>query len=138
MATARSFELGLLPERKLNWRSFATSYGFIALVVLIVVNIGLIWPERLQLHRYYVTELMPMPSVQPKPYKMKQAPLHAKLLPPAHVFDAPKLTVPREIRVVKMQPREVAPPKIVTGQFAPPVMKEVARRSALGQDRTHR
>jgi TonB family protein len=125
MATAHSFELGLLPERKLNWRSFVTSYGFVVFMVLIVVNLGLIWPERLQLHRYYVTELIPLPSVQPKPIKIKQPPLRAKLLPPAHVFDAPKLTVPREMRMVKMQPREVAPPKIVTGMFTPPVLKEL-------------
>ena len=126
MATAHSFELGLLPERKLNWRSFVTSYSFIAFLVLIVVNIGLIWPERLQLHKYYITELIPLPSVQPKPLKIKRPPLRAKLLPPARLFDTPKLAIPREMRAVRMQPREVAPPKIVTGQFTTPVLKEVS------------
>ena len=125
MATAQSFELGLLPERKLNWRSFVTSYGFVAFMVLIVVNIGLIWPERLQLHNYHVTELIPLPSVQPKPIKIKQPPVRARLLPPAPVFETPKLTVPREMRAVKMPAREVAPPRIVTGQFTPPVLKEL-------------
>ena len=125
MASAQSFELGLLPERKLNWRSFVTSYAFVAFLVLIVVNIGLIWPERLQLHNYYVTELIPLPSVQPKPIKIKQPPLRAKLLPPAPVFETPKLTVPREMRAVKTLPREVAPPKIVTGQFTTPALKEL-------------
>ncbi len=133
MATAESFELGLLPERKLNWRSFVTSYGFVAFLVLIVVNIGLIWPDRLQLHNYLVTELIPLPSVQPKPIKIKRLPLRAKLLPPPPVFDAPKLTVPKEMRPVKMQPREVAPPKIVTGAFAPPVLKEVAGGARLAR-----
>ncbi len=101
MATAQRFELGLLPERKLDWRTFVTSYGFVALMVVIVVNISLIWPERLQLHNYHVTELIPLPSVQPKPIEIrKPPPLRAKLLPPAPVFDAPKLVVPREIREV--------------------------------------
>ena len=127
MATAQRFELGILPERKLNWRTLASSYGFVAFVVLIVVNIGLIWPERLQLvHNYHVTELIPLPSNQPKPLRLKQAPLRAKLLPPAPVFETPKLTVPREVREARVQPQEVAPPKIVTGQFAPPVLKETA------------
>ena len=126
MATAHQFELGLLPERKLSWRTLATSYGFVAFLVLIVVNIGLIWPERLQFVRnYHVTELIPLPSTQPKPIKIKQPPVHAKLLPPAPVFDAPKLVVPREIRAAQT-PREITPPKVVTGQFAAPVLKDLA------------
>src|ERR1019366_1484476 len=51
--------------------------------------------------------------------------LRAKLLPPAPVFETPKLTVPREMRAVKTLPREVAPPKIVTGQFTTPALKEL-------------
>ena len=134
MATAQSFELGLLPERKLNWRSFVTSYGFIAFLVLIVVNIGLIWPERLQLrNNYYVTELIPLPSVQPKPIKIKPQPLRAKLLPPPHVFEAPKMVVPRELREVRAVPREITPPKLVTNVFAPPVLKEVAGGARLAR-----
>ncbi len=127
MASAHQFELGLLPERKLSWRTLATSYGFVAFLVLIVVNIGLIWPERLQfVHNYHVTELIPLPSMQPKPIKIKQPPpLRAKLLPPAHVFDAPKLVVPREIRVAET-PRQITPPKVVTGQFAAPVLKDLS------------
>lgn len=126
MATAQRFELGLLPERKLSWRTLATSYGFVSFLVLMVVNISLIWPERLQLiHNYHVTELIPLPSVQPKPIKIKQQPLRAKLLPPAPVFNTPKLVVPREMRAVKSPPPTVAPPKIVAVQFAPPVLKEL-------------
>jgi TonB family protein len=133
MATAQSFELGLLPERKLNWRTLATSYGFVALMVLIVVNIGLIWPERLQLRNYHVTELIPLPSMQPKPIKIKQPPLRAKLLPPAPILQSPKLVVPREMREVKVQPRELTPPKIVTGKFAAPVLKEVSGGARLAR-----
>lgn len=127
MATANNFELGLLPERRLNWRTLASSYGFVIFLLFLVVNASLIWPERLQLiHNYHVTELIPLPGRQPKPIKLKAAPLRAKLLPAAPVFDTPKLTVPREVRVVHSQPTEVAPPRIVTNQFASPVLKQIA------------
>ena len=64
MATAyRGFQLGILPERKINKRALATSYGLVALVLLIVINIGLLLPDKLQLTQYHVTELIPMPSL---------------------------------------------------------------------------
>jgi TonB family protein len=67
MATAyRGFQLGLLPERKVNKRAIATAYGIVALVLLIVINIGLILPEKLQLAQYHVTELIPMPALRPE------------------------------------------------------------------------
>jgi TonB family protein len=124
MATAHNFELGILPERKLSWRTLATSYSFVIVLILIVINIGLIWPERLQLiHNYHVTELIPLPGLQPKPIKIKVAPLRAKLLPPAPVFQTPKLTVPREVRVAHVKPAEIAPPKIAMNQFPAPALK---------------
>ena len=121
MATANRFELGLLPERKLNWRFLVTSYGFEILLVVGLINAGLIWPERLKIiQNYHVTELIPLPALQPKPLEPPKAPpVHVKLLPaaPVPVFQTPKLTVPREVRVVREKPEEIAPPKIVTNQF---------------------
>jgi len=127
MATPNHFQLGLLPERKLDWRTMATSYGVEILLILLLINAGLIWPDRLQLaQRYHITELIPMPSLQPKPFKAKTPPpaVHAKLLPPA-VFPTPKLTVPREIRAPRPQPPDVAPPKIEVNSFTPSVVKQV-------------
>ena len=101
MATAEEFELGLLPERKMDWRTLVTSYGFEVLLLVFLINVGLIWPDRLQLaQKYHVTELVPMPSLRHKPLEIKhKAPvLRAKLLPPAPVLTTPKLTVPREVR----------------------------------------
>ena len=95
MATSVGFQLGLLPERKLNKRALAASYGFLIFLLILMVNIGWIWPDSLDIRRqYHVTELIPMPSLQPEPLKAKP-PAHilkAKLLPKAPVFDAPKLT----------------------------------------------
>ncbi|HUK25732.1 MAG TPA: energy transducer TonB [Terriglobales bacterium] len=126
MATANNFELGLLPERKLNWRTLATSYGAEIILVLIFINLGLIWPERLQFTRdYHVTELIPLPSLQPPPPVIKAPPMHAKLLPAAPLMpmERPHMVVPREVRMERPQQREVAPPKVVTDQFSAPVLK---------------
>ena len=128
MATSVGFQLGLLPERKLNKRALAASYGLLIFLLILMVNIGWIWPDSLNIARqYHVTELIPMPSLQPKPLKMKPAahPLKAKLLPKAPVFDAPKLTVPREIRTPRPQQPDVAAPKIEINHFTPAVVKQV-------------
>jgi TonB family protein len=133
MATANNFELGLLPERKMDWRTLATSYGFELFLLFLLINVSLIWPERLQLARqYHVTELIPMPAMQPKPLKARTPRLRAKLLPPAPVFETPKLIVPQEVRVNHPQP-EVAPPKIVTNVFAPPVLKTTSGGARLAR-----
>jgi TonB family protein len=128
MATPVGFQLGLLPERKLDRRALAGSYGLVTLMVILMLNIGLIWPDHLDLMRqYHVTELIPIPGLQPKPLKPK-APVHvvkAKLLPPAPVFEAPKLTVPREIRTLRPHQEEVAP-NIEVANFTPTVLKQVA------------
>jgi TonB family protein len=130
MATANDFQLGILPERKLSWKTLATSYGFEVLLVIAIINVGLIWPERLHLtQNYHITELVPLPPLQaPQPLQVKAPPLRAKLLPPAHlpVFSAPRLTVPREIRVARAQPAVIVPPKIMTNQFAAPVLRQVS------------
>src|SRR5439155_110191 len=83
MAMSNNFQLGLLPERKLNWRAMASSYGFVILLILLLINLGLIWPDRLQIaQKYHVMEIIPVPGLRPKPLKMKTPRLlQAKLLP---------------------------------------------------------
>ena len=110
----------------MDWRTLATSYGFEIVVIILLINIGFIWPERLQLaQKYQVTEIIPMPSLQPKAFKPKTAPVvHAKLLPKAPVFPTAKLTVPRDIRTPQ-QP-DIAPPKIVMNNFEPTILKQVS------------
>src|ERR1700756_2288669 len=56
MATAyRGFQLGLLPEPKVNKRAVATAYGIVALLLLIVINVSVFMPEKLQLSQYHIT-----------------------------------------------------------------------------------
>ena len=118
------YQLGLLPERKINKRAMVTSYCLVALLLLIAINIGLIVPETLQITTYHVTELIPTPPLRPEPRPLATKPaLKAKLLPAVKlpVFEQPKLVMPREIRRQALQPVEA--PKVVVNQFAAPQLK---------------
>ncbi len=118
----RGFQLGILPERNIDRRALAASYGFVAFMILIVMNLGLLTTERLELKQYHVTQLIPLPAMRPEPAPVKMKRLKAKLLPPAPVFERPKLTIPRQVRhTVSLEPIEV--PKVVINQFAPPTLK---------------
>lgn len=128
MATPVGFQLGILPERKMDRRALAASYGFLIFLVIVMINIGWIWPDSLNIRRqYHVTELIPMPSLRPQPLKVKTPPrtLQAKLLPKAPVFETPKLAVPREIRTPHPEQPDVTPPKIEVNHFTPAVVKQV-------------
>ena len=128
MATyTRGFQLGLLPDKKWDWRTFAASYGIVIAVVLFFILFGIIMPDTLQLApNFHVTELIPMPALRPEPAPApKPLPLHAKLLPPkpVPVFEAPRLVVPREFHAPKPRPQEVEAPKVALNNFAPAVLK---------------
>jgi TonB family protein len=129
MATAyRGFQLGMLPERKINKRAMAVSYSIIALVILILINLGLLLPDKLQLRQYHVTELIPMPSLKPEPEPVKpEVPkVKPKLLPAVKlpVFEQPKLVVPKEVRHEVEKPVEA--PKVVVNNFTAPQIKMTA------------
>ena len=124
----RGFQLGLLPEKKWNWRTFVASYGIVTGLILFLIFFGIIMPDTLQITaNYHVTELIPRPALRPEPPpKPKPLPVHAKLLPPAPVFEAAKLIVPHEIRAPKPQPQEIEPPKVAINNFAPAVLKQTS------------
>src|SRR5215469_8434367 len=111
----RGFQLGMLPERKVNKRAMAVSYSIIALVILILINLGWLLPDKLQLRQYHVTELIPMPSLRPEPEPVKpEVPkVKPKLLPVVKlpVFEQPKLVVPKEVRHEVEKPVEA--PKVI-------------------------
>jgi len=121
----RGFQLGLLPEKKWNWRTFATSYGLLTGLILLLILVGIMTSDTLiPSVSYHVTELIPRPSLRPEALpKPKPLPVHAKLLPREPVFQAPKLIVPHEIRAPKSQPQEIEPPKVAMNNFAPAVLK---------------
>jgi TonB family protein len=120
----RSFQLGLLPEKKWNWRTFATSYGIVTSLVLLLIFFGIVMPDTLLIAPIYrITELIPRPALRPERLPKPKPPLHAKLLPPDPVFQTPKLVVPQEIRAPKPQQQEMEPPKVTINNFAPAVLK---------------
>src|SRR5579864_1251634 len=125
MATPyRGFQLGLLPERKINKRALATSYGLVTLALLLLINLSLLLPEKLQLTQYHVTELIPMPSLRPEPAPIKPKPqIKAKLLPAVKIpiLEQPRLVVPRELH--REAPQPVEAPKVVVNQFVAPQIK---------------
>ncbi|HXZ32898.1 MAG TPA: TonB family protein [Terriglobales bacterium] len=109
--------LGLLPERKRDWRKFAASYGLEIVLILLLLGLRLVFPDQLQFHPREVTELIPPPAPQPEPIKAeapKPAPAPVPLPTP---ISPPKLIVPKE---VVAQPKKLPePPKIAT-EFKPP------------------
>jgi TonB family protein len=126
MATAqRNFQLGILPERKIDRRALVTSYTIVVVVLLLLINLNLILPEKMSLRQYHVVELIPMPSLSPEPPPVKaEVPkIKPKLLPAvkAPVFETPKLVVPHEVRHEVEKPVEA--PKVVVNQFAAPQIK---------------
>lgn len=125
MAAPYNFQLGLLPEQKRDWRTFATSYGIEIILILLMLGSGFLFPDQLRLRpRYTVTELVPRPDSQPKPIKPKKAPrpVIAKKLPPPPVFAA-KLFVPKELTRKKKKEEEKEPPKL-EAKFTAPVLQQ--------------
>jgi TonB family protein len=122
----RGFQLGLLPERKVNKRTLAVGYCVVLLMLLIVINLGLLMPGKIELRQYHVTELIPLPAMRPEPEPIKRPRIKPKLLPAVKipVFRTPKLVVPAEVRRTAPQPVEA--PKVVVNQFAAPQLKMVA------------
>jgi TonB family protein len=120
----RGFELGLLPEKKGNWRTFAASYGILVGLILLLIVLGIMLPDTSLIANYHITELVPPPSLRPERLpKAKALPQHAKLLPPEPALEAPKLIVPREVRAPKPQPQEIEPPKVAMNNLAPAVLR---------------
>ena len=119
----RGFQLGLLPEKKWNWRTFVASYGMLTALILFLLVVGIVLPDTLELTaNYHITELIPRPALKPERLP-KSKPLHVKMLPPAPVFETPKLIVPHEVRAPKPQPQEIEPPKVAMNTFAPALLK---------------
>ena len=124
----RGFQLVILPDRRMDWRTLATSYGLEVLFILILVNISIFMPDEIKMRQnYHITELIPRPSLRPEKIKPKPLPTRAKLLPAAPI-EKPHLIVTREIRPPKIQappPQEIEPPKVAMNNFAPAVIKPI-------------
>lgn len=112
--------LGLLPDKKLDWRKFVLSYGLVLFALLFLLLSNLLWPDHMQIWtKFSVMEIIPRPNLvsdipKPKPQKV------TKLLPPTKFFEAPKLIVPKEIaRPRVVEETKIEPPKIQAMLQAP-------------------
>jgi TonB family protein len=101
MATSEKLEFGLLPERQIDWRTLATSYGLEVFLILLLVAAGFFFPDTLRLRpRYTVTELVPRPDLKPesaRKAKVRRTVVVPKLRPVVS-FPTAKLFVPRDLR----------------------------------------
>jgi TonB family protein len=126
MTSRQNLTLGLLPEKKLDWRKFVLSYGIVAVLVLILLVSHLIWPDRMGIWaNYTVTEIIPRPDLVPEKPIIKKQPKITKLLP-AVKFETPKLIVPRDVKQPKPVEAEVVPPKIQPVNFEAPKIMPVS------------
>jgi TonB family protein len=120
MTSRQNLTLGLLPDKKLDWRKFVLSYGIVVALVLILLVSHLIWPERMGTWgNYTVTEIIPRPDLVPEKPIVKKQPKITKLLPEVK-FETPKLIVPREVKQPKPEQAELVPPKIMPVDFKAP------------------
>src|SRR5213592_4314300 len=119
MPSRETLTLGLLPERKRNWRTFVVSYTGCAVIVMMLLCIHLIWPDRMSTWaKYTVTEIVPRPDLVPEKPVIRPKPKITKLLPEVK-FETPKLIVPREMPKPKLIEAKLEPPKIQTTFEAP-------------------
>jgi TonB family protein len=126
MASRETLTLGLLPEKKRDWRIFVFSYSVCVVIVLLMLVARLIWPERINSWaKYTVTEIIPRPDLVPEKPIVKPKPKITKLLP-ATKFEAPKLIVPKEVRQPKVQEAKIEPPKIQPVNFDAPKLQPSA------------
>jgi len=111
MHSNESLTLGLLPDRKLDWRKFVLSYGICLFLVLCLLVSRLVWPDRMGIWgKFTVTEIIPRPDLVPEKI-VRSKPKFTKLLPEAK-FEAPKLIVPKEMPKPKLVEAKLEPPKI--------------------------
>ena len=108
-------QIRLLPGKRIDWRTVCVSYGAQGILLLIIVIMGILTPEKMDLKTYKIEMVALKPYEPPLPpkIKIKMPKLVARLQPPV-VIEQPKMIVPREIRKPKVETPEVEPPKIVS------------------------
>jgi TonB family protein len=131
MATPGKLEFGLLPERRMDWRTLATSYGFEIFLILLLIGAGFFFPDTLRLRpRYTVTELIPRPDLRPEAVKPKpkvRRPVVAPKVAPPVSFPTAKLFVPKDIRTPKKKKEEEEKAPQLDAKFkAPEIAAPVA------------
>lgn len=111
---AEAFDQLLLPERKLNRRTLAASFLAQAAMVFVLVEAGLLHPERLVIATQHLT-YTPLVEKRAQPERLRpRLKMHLLPAPPVNA----RLVVPRDVQVHTTKTvAAVVPPKVV---FAAP------------------
>jgi TonB family protein len=130
MATPGKLEFGLLPDRRMDWRTLATSYGLEVLFILMLLSVGFLFPDSLRLGgRHTVTELIPRPDLKPEPPRPKvkiQRPRIMPKQPPPVAFPTAKLFVPKDVHTPKKREEEEKAPQLEAKFKSPEIAAPVA------------
>jgi len=119
------FQLGLLPKRRTDWRAVAASFAVEALFVLLLLSVGPLFPDHIQLRqKFTVTELIPTPDLTTKPLVAAIPAERPKLTNPRPITTFPdaKLFAPKDITPKPKDP-DVAPPKL-EAKLTPPTLPQ--------------
>jgi TonB family protein len=120
MPMPESLTLGLLPERKRDWRTFVASYGLVTIWILLLLGLRLLFPERLQFRETHVTELIPLPAFRPEPVKVEPERPTPPAIPRPVPVTTPKLVVPKE---AVAEPKKLPDPPKIEAEFKPPQLQ---------------
>jgi len=121
----QTLTLSLLPQRKTNWRALGVSFVLQTLIVLLLVQLGLIQPQKLLVKTsYHLTPLVVVTN--PMPVVPKSV-VHPRLLPPAPVITAHHEVIlkheqPPVPLQVKLPPAEVTAVLKPTGGARTPML----------------
>jgi TonB family protein len=125
LPTNQPLTLGLLPEKKRDWRTFLVSYSLCVAVFLMVLLARLIWPDRMNSWaKFTVVEIIPRPDLAPEKPELKPKKM-AKLLPEVKM-EAPKLVVPKELPKPKVEEAKIEAPKIQPANFDAPKLQPIS------------
>jgi TonB family protein len=125
MQSNQTLTLGLLPEKKRDWRIFLLSYSTCVCLVLLMLLARLIWPQHMSMwSKFTVTEIIPRPDLIPEKRVIKKQKI-TKLLPEIK-FETPKLIVPKEMPRPKVQETKIEPPKIQPVNFEAPKLQPIS------------
>ena len=129
MFSSDELQFGLLPERKVNWRSLATSYGLEVLFILLLVTASAFWPSQIQFRqRHTVMDLVPPPpELTPAPLKLKTSHTSWPTLP---LHPSRRLSSWFLRNFVPLPKKWPKLPKVVMNTFKPVVLEQSGARKA--------
>jgi TonB family protein len=118
---AEAFDQLLLPERKLNWRTLAASFLAQSVLVVLLVEAGLLHPERLVLATEHLTYTPLVEKTRQAERFQPRVKTHLLPAPPVNA----RLVVPRDEQVHITKAQAMTPPKVV---FAAPKLAPALAR----------